>query len=431
MTPRSLAQWLGYLEKLHPKSIDLGLDRVAMVARQLGLGKPAKRVISVAGSNGKGSTCAFLAALLSAQGWRVGVYSSPHLLRYNERVRIDGVDAGDEALCQAFAAVEAARGTVGLTYFEMGTLAALWLFQRAKLDAVILEVGLGGRLDAVNLVDADLALITSIALEHTDWLGDTRDAIAVEKAGICRTGRPALCGDPEPPQALLEFVKIHSIPLWVRGRDFDFEIKETSWSWQGRQGAPEQNRNGRELDRTQLVDLPLLQLPMESAALALQAIQLLGLILSPAQVAKALLETQIPGRLQRLVATHDGRRLAFVLDVAHNPHAAAYLAGRLRPLPGGARRFAVFGLLADKDLNGVLDPMLEGVQDWAVSTLPCERSRPGQDLYGALTAAGAQVSLHDNVGEALRAQCAKASEGDEILVFGSFYCVAAALAWLA
>ena len=191
MNNRTLADWLSYLEQLHPSAIDMGLERVQQVADQLGLGKLAPLVITVTGTNGKGSTCAFIEALLKTQGLKVGVYSSPHLLRYNERVRMLGVDADDAALCAAFAAVEVARGSISLTYFEMGTLAAFWLFERADLDAVVLEVGLGGRLDAVNLVDADLALVTSIGLDHVDWLGDSRESVAFEKAGILRAGKPA------------------------------------------------------------------------------------------------------------------------------------------------------------------------------------------------------------------------------------------------
>ncbi|WP_241068117.1 Mur ligase family protein, partial [Pseudomonas viridiflava] len=229
MTPSTLGDWLAYLEQLHPSAIDMGLDRSRKVAQQLGLTRPAPRVITVTGTNGKGSTCAFVASLLQAQGLKVGVYSSPHLLRYNERVKVQGVEATDLELCDAFAAVESARGDVTLTYFEMGTLAAFWLFEQAQLDAVVLEVGLGGRLDAVNLIDADLALVTSIGVDHADWLGDTRESVAFEKAGIFRAGRPALCGDLDPPEPLLAKARELGCPLLLRGHDFDLSVSPQGW----------------------------------------------------------------------------------------------------------------------------------------------------------------------------------------------------------
>lgn len=230
---RSLADWLSYLEQLHPTAIDMGLERVRVVADRLGLTRPAPKVITVTGTNGKGSTCTFLAALLSGQGLRVGVYSSPHLLRYNERVRIAGEQAGDDQLCVAFEAVEQARGEVSLTYFEMGTLAAFWLFERAQLDAAVLEVGLGGRLDAVNLVDADVAVITNVGLDHAEWLGTTRDSVATEKAGIMRTGRPVVCGDLQPPLPLLQRARQLGAPLSLRGRDYDLAVTDQGWDWRG------------------------------------------------------------------------------------------------------------------------------------------------------------------------------------------------------
>lgn len=283
MTQRSLADWLSYLEQLHPTAIDMGLERSREVARRLGLGRPAKRVVTVTGTNGKGSTCALLAELLREQGLSVGVYSSPHLLRYNERVRIDGVEAGDAQLCDAFSAVEAARGEISLTYFEMGTLAAFWLFERAGLDFAVLEVGLGGRLDAVNLIDADLALITSIGLDHAEWLGDTRESVAFEKAGILRAGKPALCGDLDPPQPLLEQVTALGAPLYLRGRDYDLALADHGWHWRGLAA------DGQALA---LHDLPLLGLPMENAALALQAYALLELPWQAERLAEALRRTR-------------------------------------------------------------------------------------------------------------------------------------------
>lgn len=421
MIRRSLGDWLAYLEQLHPTAIDMGLERAKEVAARLGLGRPAQRVVTVTGTNGKGSTCAFIASLLRTQGLKVGVYSSPHLLRYNERVLIDGEQASDDALCAAFAAVEAARGQVSLTYFEMGTLAAFWLFQQAGLDAAVLEVGLGGRLDAVNLIDADVSVVTNIGLDHSEWLGHTRDSVATEKAGIFRRGKPALCGDLDPPTSLLDCTTRLPAPLYLRGRDFDLALDAHGWHWRG------VNATGEPLE---LHDLPLLSLPMENAALAIQAFMLLDSTWQPERVADALLSTRVTGRLDRRTLRSDGRDVPLLLDVGHNPHAASYLADSLASRPPPGRRLAVFGLLADKDLDGILDVLLPRIDDWAVAPLATPRSASASDLQEALLRRGASVTIHANVAQALEAQLAQAGEGDEILLFGSFYCVAEALKWL-
>lgn len=421
MTSRSLADWLAYLEQLHPTAIDMGLDRVRAVAARMAMTRPAPLVVTVTGTNGKGSTCAFIASLLNAQGLKVGSYSSPHLLRYNERVLLSGREASDAELCEAFAVVEAARGEISLTYFEMGTLAAFWLFERAGLDAVVLEVGLGGRLDAVNIVDADLAVITNIGLDHADWLGNSRESVAYEKAGILREGKPALCGDLDPPQPLLDHANSLSAPLLLRGRDFDLAMGAGDWHWRGvdAAGAP-----------LELHGLPLLALPMENAALALQAYAMLGLPWDPARLARALLQTRVVGRLDSRQVVWNGRRIALLLDVGHNPHAAAFLAQRLEQRPVAGTRLAVFGLLADKDLAGVLDALAPSISDWAVAPLPTPRTQSATQLAQALLERGASVSEYATIEQALDAQCARAESVDEILVFGSFYCVAAALEWL-
>jgi len=421
MTSRSLADWLAYLEQLHPTAIDMGLDRVRAVAARMAMTRPAPLVVTVTGTNGKGSTCAFIASLLNAQGLKVGSYSSPHLLRYNERVLLSGREASDAELCEAFAVVEAARGEISLTYFEMGTLAAFWLFERAGLDAVVLEVGLGGRLDAVNIVDADLAVITNIGLDHADWLGNSRESVAYEKAGILREGKPALCGDLDPPQPLLDHANSLSAPLLLRGRDFDLAMGAGDWHWRGvdAAGAP-----------LELHGLPLLTLPMENAALALQAYAMLGLPWDPARLARALLQTRVVGRLDSRQVVWNGRRIALLLDVGHNPHAAAFLAQRLEQRPVVGTRRAVFGLLADKDLAGVLDALVPSISDWAVAPLPTPRTQSATQLAQALLERGASVSEYATIEQALDAQCARAESVDEILVFGSFYCVAAALEWL-
>ncbi len=421
MTSRSLADWLAYLEQLHPTAIDMGLDRVRAVAARMAMTRPAPLVVTVTGTNGKGSTCAFIASLLNAQGLKIGSYSSPHLLRYNERVLLSGREASDAELCEAFAVVEAARGEISLTYFEMGTLAAFWLFERAGLDAVVLEVGLGGRLDAVNIVDADLAVITNIGLDHADWLGNSRESVAYEKAGILREGKPALCGDLDPPQPLLDHANSLSAPLLLRGRDFDLAMGARDWHWRGvdAAGAP-----------LELHGLPMLTLPMENAAIALQAYAMLGLPWDPARLARALLQTRVVGRLDSRQVLWNGRRIALLLDVGHNPHAAAFLAQRLEQRPVVGTRRAVFGLLADKDLTGVLDALAPSISDWAVAPLPTPRTQSATQLAAALLERGASVSEYATIEQALDAQCARAESVDEILVFGSFYCVAAALEWL-
>ncbi|KIH85980.1 bifunctional tetrahydrofolate synthase/dihydrofolate synthase [Pseudomonas batumici] len=422
MTERTLGEWLAYLEQLHPSAIDMGLARSQEVANRMGLGKPAPRVVTVTGTNGKGSTCAFVAALLQAQGLKVGVYSSPHLLRYNERVQINGVEATDAQLCEAFVALEAGRGETSLTYFEMGTLAALWLFERAGLDVVVLEVGLGGRLDTVNVVDADLAVVTSIGVDHAEYLGNTRESVAFEKAGIFRPGAPALCGDLNPPQPLLDKARELGSPFFLRGRDFDLGITDLNWQWRG------VDRRGQVVE---LHDLPLLDLPMENAALALQAYLLMDLPWQPERIAQALQGTRIAGRLDRRKLNWQGKSLSLMLDVGHNPHAAEYLAERLACSPLKGRRLAVFGLLSDKDLEGVVAPLARDIQHWAVTPLQTPRSRPATELQAVLAARGAPVSVYDSVAAALEGQCAQATADDEILLFGSFFCVAEALEWLA
>jgi dihydrofolate synthase / folylpolyglutamate synthase len=420
MTQRSLRDWLEYLEQLHPVAIDMGLDRCREVAARLGLTRPARQVVTVTGTNGKGSTCAFIARMLAGQGKSVGVYSSPHLLRYNERVRLNDTYATDEALCEAFEAVEQARGTVSLTYFEMGTLAALWLFEREALDAVVLEVGLGGRLDAVNLVDADVAVVTNIGLDHAEWLGTTRESVAFEKAGIFRTAKPAVCGDSSPPHSMLEAALQSAVPILVRGQDFDLVREEVCWHWRGT------DVEGKALE---MRDLPMLTLPLENAALALQVIALIDSPWQPELLGEALQDTRITGRLDRRTLQWRGVSLSIMLDVGHNPHAAAYLAGQLRRQSVSGRRLAVFGLLADKDLAGVIDELTGVVDAWAVAPLATPRTRSAGELNSALIERGATVTIHPGISEALERQCDQALEGDEILVFGSFYCVAEALAW--
>lgn len=422
MTVRNLEQWLSYLEQLHPNEIDMGLARVQDAAQRLGLPRIAAKIITVTGTNGKGSTCAFLASLVAQQGLTVGVYSSPHLLRYNERIRINGQEVSDQQLCEAFTAVEQARGDTSLTYFEMGTLAAFWLFAQSSLDVVVLEVGLGGRLDAVNIVDADVAAVTNIGLDHNDWLGDTRDSVAYEKSGIFRSGHPAVCGDLDPPEQLLTRAARLNTPLVLRGRDFDLAVTEHCWHWRGL------DQHGQAL---QLQDIPLLGLPLENAALALQIYALLGLDWQPDLLLQALSNTRMPGRLQKVSVIWQERSLNLLLDVAHNPHAASYLAERLKSQPITGQRLAVFGMLDDKDLEGVLNSMQSQICAWAVASLPSPRSCKVERLQQALQQRNASVTSYASIAQAIEAQCANAAENDQIVVFGSFFTVAEALKWCA
>lgn len=423
MKPRTLAEWLAYLEQLHPQAIDMGLERVRRVAERLGLSRPAPRVITVTGTNGKGSTSALLSSLLRAAGCRVGVYSSPHLRHYSERILIDGQPVSEAELCQVFACIEQTRGDISLTYFEFGTLAALMLFQTAGLDAVVLEVGLGGRLDAVNIVDPDLAIVTSIGLDHSEWLGNTRESVAREKAGIFRAGVPVVCNDAQPPRPLLEAAAYLAAPMRVRGVHYSFrEMDEGTWEWQGC------DRTGQALS---LSSLPPLSLPLENAATALQALMLLeGLPDIREDIPRILKATRLTGRFDRRRVRWANEWRELMLDVGHNPHAAQYLAHYLeqhRPL-GGWR--AVFGLLADKDLQSVLAPLLPQITHWAVVPLDTPRARSAQSLAEALHAQGASVSQHDSLALALEAQLDQSTADDRILVFGSFYCVADGLNWL-
>jgi len=415
--PTSLAAWLAYLETLHPKAISLGLERVRAVHDRLALA-PACPVVTVTGTNGKGSTSAFLERMLSAGGYRVGLYTSPHLLRYNERVRIAGAEATDAELTAAFAAVEAVRQDIPLTYFEFGTLAALWLFARVQTDALVLEVGLGGRLDAVNIVDADVAVVTTIAIDHTDYLGLTREDIGREKAGIFRTGRVAVCADPDPPTALVDHARAIGAVLLRIGVDFGFVAGEMQWRYFGpggaRHGLPYPALRGR----YQLVN----------AAAALTALDALRarLPVDMGAVRDALVSIELPGRFQVL----PGRPVT-VLDVAHNVQAARALADTVAAMGFHPQTLAVFGIMADKDIDAVIAALKPRVDQWLVATLPPPRGATALQLRRRLEQAGVApdaIRTFDDAGAAYRAAREIAAEADRIIVFGSFLTVAAALA---
>jgi len=415
--PTSLAAWLAYLETLHPKAISLGLERVRTVHDRLALA-PACPVVTVTGTNGKGSTSAFLERMLSAGGYRVGLYTSPHLLRYNERVRIAGAEATDVELTAAFAAVEAVRQDIPLTYFEFGTLAALWLFARVQTDALVLEVGLGGRLDAVNIVDADVAVVTTIAIDHTDYLGLTREDIGREKAGIFRTGRVAVCADPDPPTALVDHARAIGAVLLRIGVDFGFVAGEMQWRYFGPGGA----RHG--------LPYPALRgvYQLANAAAALTALDALRahLPVDMGAVRDALVSIELPGRFQVL----PGRPVT-VLDVAHNVQAARALADTVAAMGFHPQTLAVFGIMADKDIDSVIAALKPRVDQWLVATLPPPRGATAMLLRQRLEQAGIApdaIRTFDDAGAAYRAAREIAAEADRIIVFGSFLTVAAALA---
>lgn len=415
----ALADWLAYLEGLHPKSIDMGLARVAAVRDRLGL-RPACPVLVVGGTNGKGSVCAMLSAILHAAGYRVGTYTSPHLLHYNERVMLDMQPVADALLVQAFEQIEAARGDTSLTYFEFGTLAAVSIFQDAAVDVMVLEVGLGGRLDAVNLFDADVAAVVSIGLDHEAYLGNTREAVATEKAGIFRAGRPAFCADTDPPQTLLDKAGEIGCDLRLLGRDYGFvrNGEGQQWSWWGADGT-----------RRHALPLPALRgaYQLGNAALAIAMLDALKdrLAVPLGAIKRGLLEVEWPARCQVL----PGRPVT-VLDVAHNPHAAKVLRASLEQMGFHPRTHAVFGMMQDKDIAGVLDELAGLVDVWHLASPALPRAAQTGELDRLIAVRMPQALRHayPDVAAAYRAACEQANEADRILVFGSFYTVAEVLA---
>jgi dihydrofolate synthase/folylpolyglutamate synthase len=419
--PASLADWLRYLETLHPKAIALGLDRVRTVYVRLQTSMTCP-VVTVTGTNGKGSTCAMLESMLRCAGFRVGLYTSPHLLRYNERVRIDGVEATDVALVEALNRVEDARvesgAPVALTYFEFGTLAALWLFARAELDVAILEVGLGGRLDAVNIVDSDVAVVTTIDLDHADYLGPTREDVGREKAGIFRAGRVAVCGEADPPASLIDHAGAIGSKLVQIGRDFGYVAERGQWRYWG----PGGDRYG--------LPHPALRGPYQlaNAATAIAALDVVRerLPVSGGAIRTGLVEVELRGRFQVLPG-----RPAVVLDVAHNPHAARALAATAGEMGYFPETLAVFGIFADKDIDGVIAAMRGEATRWFVATLPGPRGAAAADLAERLVVAGVAreaIVVCNDVSDAWCAAREAASEADRIIVFGSFLTVAAVMA---
>lgn len=428
---KTLDDWLLHLEGLHPKGqagIELGLDRIRLVKAALGQVQHCP-VILVGGTNGKGSTCAYLENIIDRAGYRVGCYTSPHLLAYNERIRLNGAPVDDAILCSAFSRVEAARqqaGNVSLTYFEFGTLAAWEVFAEAGVEAAVLEVGLGGRLDAVNAYEPDVSVVTTVALDHTDWLGPDREHIGFEKAGIFRSGKPALCADPHPPQSLLDHAAAIGADLRLIGRDFGFErpLAEDAehrqqWRWWCRSGD-------RLLKRSLAHPGLRGSTQLYNASLALAALEALGtrLPVTMQAIRPGLIETELPGRFQVLPG-----KPAIVLDVAHNPQAVAVLADNLSGMAFHDRTYAIVGMLNDKDIAGALLPLRGKVDYWHVATLDGVRGTAAETLAGLIVAAnlGGEIICHASPEEAMHSVRGLASESDRILAFGSFYTVAGAL----
>lgn len=417
----TLHEWLDRIQALHPREIDLGLQRVREVARRLGVCTPAPFVITVAGTNGKGSTVAMLDAILRASGRRVGTCTSPHLHVYNERVGLHGEPASDTQLCAAFARIEAARGDISLTYFEYSTLAGLWLIAQERVDVAVLEIGLGGRLDAINLVDPDLAIITSIGLDHMEWLGDTREAIGREKAGILRAGVQALCGDLDTPVTILEEAQRLGAPLLLQGAHYGFERSDAGWQWWG------QDASGTPL---RWPELPVPALDLLNAATVLQALQFLPSPPSRDIVRSALDGLILQGRFERV--QHSRQWPEIRVDVAHNPHAAGLLKEKLQRFSQGAgpasRIHVVLAMMADKDQLGFYKALESAVDFWYIAAFAETRGMSAQALYDLLQEQGAQVlGPHATVAAACEHAIQCAGESDLVLVTGSFVTVADAV----
>ncbi|RCV90769.1 bifunctional tetrahydrofolate synthase/dihydrofolate synthase [Vreelandella rituensis] len=411
--PDTLNGWLRYLETLHPVGIDMGLERVAAVADRMGLRKQplAASVITIAGTNGKGSTLAMVDRLARAHGLSVGTYTSPHLLHYNERICLDGINVTDDYLIKGFEQVEHARlqdPAISLTYFEAGTLCALWCLGQSALDLVVLEVGLGGRLDAVNILDADVAVVTTIAQDHAGFLGTDIEQIGREKAGIFRPARPAVLGSTSLPVSVRQTAEQLGAPVYALGESFSRHPHAAGWAWQG------MDQSGQAIT---LKALPDPGLPLDNAATALQALTLSGVSLSEARCREALADVRVPGRMQWV-----GQ---WCLDVGHNPHAAAYVAGQLEQKLCTGRTWALLGMLEDKDAEGVIDALAAVVTHWVCVDLEGERGRSATDLAQRLEHRGLAVShIASTPAQGAHWLGTQLNESDRVLATGSFVTVA-------
>jgi len=397
-----LAVWLDYLQNIHSSAIDLGLERVQLVAEKANLTKPANKVITVAGTNGKGSTCAILEAILLDAGYSVGVYSSPHLIHYNERVRINGETLPDEEHTAAFDFVEKQRGETSLSFFEYATMAALKLFQQHKVEVVLLEVGLGGRLDATNVVDHDVSVITSLAIDHVDWLGDDINIIGREKAGIFRKDKPAICGQPDAPISVAEVADEVGAKLHQVGFHYRYKENDNDWIWQS--GAFD------------LPDLPKPALPMANAATAIMALGVAELDISDVNIVKGLQNARLAGRMQTI--SHNPQ---VILDVAHNPHSAAYLVEQVNKQYPDKTVHCVLGMLHDKDIQSTIEAISPVVSHWYPASLQGPRAASAQELLNWLPEG---CSGFSQPVQAYKQALENAKQDELILVVGSFLTVA-------
>ncbi len=412
MGEKSLKDWLSWLETLHPQEIELGLKRVSIVAETLNLLPVKPQVITVAGTNGKGSTIAAIEAILLAMGLTVGSYTSPHITLYNERIRINGRNADDEEILAAFELIEAARSETPLTYFEYGTIAALQIFAQNELDYLLLEVGLGGRLDAVNIVPADIAVITSIGLDHTEWLGSDREQIAGEKAGILRPGITFVCGDSNPPKALKDISQELACQSYWQGEEFFWQQAGEVWSWRGL------NSQGQPIN---MQDLPPGQLMLGNLATALQTV-CLGQTVPPATVLKEVFANlTLPGRQQHF----ELQGIEYILDVSHNPEAVEELNRILVENPATGRTAALFSAMSDKDIRGMIQAVAGSIEAWFIADLPkVPRAASSDELTAVLQECGVQmVSVNKNPRQALRRAQSLMGPGDRLVVFGSFHTI--------
>ena len=421
----TLDQWLDWQTSLNPREIELGLDRCRTVAQRLNLLPAPCFIITVAGTNGKGSSTVFLDTILSIAGYRVGRYTSPHLLRYNERICIAGQEVTDEQLCHAFDVIETVRENINLTFFEFSTLAAMLIFQANQVDLAVLEVGLGGRLDAVNIFDPDVALVTAIDIDHVDWLGPDRESIGLEKAGIFRPYRPAVCSDTHPPQSLINYAQQLPTVLYYLGHHFTYQqVDNSNWSWQYHPLAPGQVDNGCGYSQ---LPLPRLagEFQLHNAAGVLMVLELIkGAFFCPlAAIQQGLVQAHLPGRFQILAG-----KIMRILDVAHNPLGAQILNKLLHQQLCRGQTYAVFGMLKDKDIAGVCQIMHQIIDHWYIAPLNTSRSATTQQLIDCLTALNIKpVQPYPSITVAYHQAFLTAQPGDRIVVFGSFYSVAEVL----